>query len=414
MHVLIAGGGIGGLTAALTLHRAGHQVTVFEQSEQLRPLGVGINLLPHAVGVLAGLGLLEALKATGIEAAEYVFMNEFGQTIFADPRAMAAGYDFPQLSIHRGEVQMILYRAALAELGPERLRLSRRLAGYTQDDLQVEAHFEDPKGTARETVAGDLLIGADGIHSVVRARLYPDEGPPIWNGATMWRGVTRAKPFLTGASVMKAGWTSQKFTCYPISRPDENGDVVINWIANLRGATKDLLSREDWNRRGNLADFLPRFASWHFPFLDVPKIIADAPAVYEFPMVDRDPLPHWSDGRVTLLGDAAHPMYPISSNGATQAIIDAQALTDALVETDHPVVALQRYEAARIPPTAKIIEMNRQEGPDVILDIVRDRAPEGFTEIQTIVPLEEIRGIVKGYKVAAGHRQGKGKEAVLF
>jgi 2-polyprenyl-6-methoxyphenol hydroxylase-like FAD-dependent oxidoreductase len=319
---------------------------------------------------------------------------------------MAAGYEVPQLSIHRGEVQMILLRAALAALGPDRIRLSRRLVDFAQDEGGVRAVFADPKGSATETADGDVLIGADGIHSLVRARFYPDEGMPIWNGATMWRGVTEAKPFLSGGTVMKAGWTRQKFTCYPISKPHpQRGTVMINWIANLKGSATDLLAREDWNRRGRLEDFLPAFSTWRFPYLDVPAIIEQAPAVFEFPMVDRDPLPSWSQGRVTLLGDSAHPMYPISSNGATQAILDAQAIADAFNEAPSAEAALKLYESRRLPPTARIIEMNRQDGPDVILDIVRDRAPGGFTNIEDVVPLAELTAIVKGYKVAAGHRQ---------
>ena len=409
MQILIAGGGIGGLTAALMLHRLGHRVNVFEQTRELRPLGVGINLLPHAVGILADLGLLDELKASGVEASEYVFMNEFGQTILSDPRVKSAGYTHPQLSIHRGELQMLLFHKAMAELGPDRLRLGRRLVSFEQTEGSVRATFTDSGRSAQETVQGDILIGADGIHSVIRARFYPREGLPRWSGATMWRGATQAAPFLSGSSVIKAGWTDQKFVAYPISKQDPaTGKVLVNWIANLRTGGDSLPDREDWNKPGRLEDFLPRFEKWHFSFLDVPAMIRATPSVYEFPMVDRDPIDRWSFGRVTLLGDAAHPMYPIASNGATQAVLDAKALSEALAAAPQDAAAaLTAYEGARLAPTAKIIAMNRENGPDVILDMVRDRAPNGFAQIDDVVPASTLRAVVQGYKTSAGHRQGE-------
>jgi 5-methylphenazine-1-carboxylate 1-monooxygenase len=408
VRVIVAGAGIGGLTTALALRRLGHEVTVYEQVSEIKALGVGINLLPHAVGVLAEYGLLDALAATAIEAQEYVFMNRHGQEILADARGIAAGYAHPQYSIHRGELQMILLDAATRALGPDNIRTGARLAEFQDCGDRVRASFTGRDGKPVGSFEADLLIAADGIHSTVRGRFYPDEGLPKWNGAIMWRGVTEGKPFLSGGSIVKAGWTAQKFVVYPISRRHANeGKALINWIADLHTDNTDLAAREDWNRPGKLADFLPQFADWKFPWLDVPQVIREASAIYEFPMVDRDPLLRWSHGRVTLLGDAAHPMYPIASNGASQAILDARAIAQSLREISDPVQALRDYEAKRLPPTAEIVRLNRQQGPDVILDMVHERAPGGFKRIDDVMPRAELEAIVGRYKRAAGHQQWK-------
>lgn len=406
MKVIVAGGGIGGLVAALALRAKGFEVEVYEQVRELRPLGVGINLLPHATGVLHGLGLADALAAVAIDAQEYVFMNRHGQAILADPRGRRAGYEFPQYSIHRGELQMLLLEAATRALGADGVRCGMRLAAFDEAGGKVRARFVAPDGSPAGEAMGDVLVAADGIHSAARAAFYPGEGMPKWNGVTIWRGTSVGKPFLTGGSVVKAGNTSQKFICYAISKRHEaRGEALINWVADLHTPERPYLTREDWNRSGRLEDFLPRFASWKFPWLDVPETIRRASAVYEFPMVDRDPVSRWSFGRATLLGDAAHPMYPIASNGATQAILDAQQLAASLSTIPDPVAALADYEARRIPPTAEIVRMNRQQGPDVILDLVEERAPQGFERIEDVVPRAELEAIVGRYKRAAGHQQ---------
>jgi 2-polyprenyl-6-methoxyphenol hydroxylase-like FAD-dependent oxidoreductase len=380
---------------------------VFEQVAHLRVLGVGINLLPHAVGVLTALGLGERLAATGIDAKEIVFMNRFGQEIFVDARGLAAGYEHPQYSIHRGELQMLLLDALCARVGADRLRTGHRLAALAPRGSQVRASFVDKDtGAPVGTFDADMLIAADGIHSVVRSHFYPNEGPPKWNGVQMWRGVTMGAPFLSGRSQIWSGTNRQKFVCYPISKPAlDGGGALINWICDLKLDTTELPRREDWNRPGNLADFLPRYEEWHFPCLDVPEVIRRAHAVFEFPMVDRDPLEHWTFGRVTLLGDAAHPMYPIGSNGASQAILDAAALAESLAAIPDVEAALADYEAKRRPMAAAIVRMNRQQGIDVILDIVDERAPQGFGRIDDVMPRTELEAIVAKYKQAAGHQQ---------
>ena len=399
MKIIIAGAGIGGLTAAMCLHRAGHDVTVYEAVSEMRPLGVGINIQAGAVRILCSLGLEPALAATAIETRELRYASRHGQTIWADPRGRHAGLPWPQFSIHRGELQMILVHAAREMLGADRIRMGRRIARFAQHHDKVSAQFVDRDGMPVENVEADILIGADGIHSAVRAQYYPDEGPPKWQGILMWRGVTVGKPFLGGNTMVQAGHHNQKFVCYPISRAHaERGEALINWICDLHMGDGALPSREDWNKPGRLEDFLPRFADWNFGWLDVPEVIRNAHTILEFPMVDRDPLPRWSHGRITLLGDAAHPMYPIGSNGASQAILDGEAITQELAVGDDPEAALKRYEERRLPPTARIVESNRRKGIDVMLDIVEQRAPQGFTSLDTVLPPDELEQIVADYK----------------
>ncbi|WP_422032180.1 flavin-dependent oxidoreductase [Reyranella sp.] len=399
MKIIIAGAGIGGLTAAMCLHRAGHDVTVYEAVSEMRPLGVGINIQAGAVRILCGLGLEPALAATAIETRELRYANRHGQTIWADPRGRHAGLPWPQFSIHRGELQMILAHAAQEMLGADRIRMGRRIADFAQHGATVTARFADRDGAIVEEATADLLIAADGIHSAVRARYYPNEGAPKWQGILMWRGVTVGKPYLGGNTMVQAGHHNQKFVCYPISRAHaERGEALINWICDLHMGDGALPSREDWNKPGRLEDFLPRFADWNFGWLDVPDVIRNAHTILEFPMVDRDPLPRWSHGRITLLGDAAHPMYPIGSNGASQAILDGEAITQELAVGDDPEVALRRYEERRLPPTARIVESNRRKGIDVMLDIVEQRAPQGFTDLESVLPSDELEKIVGDYK----------------
>lgn len=399
MKIIIAGAGIGGLTAAMCLHRAGHDVQVYEAVSEMRPLGVGINIQAGAVRILCSLGLEPALAATAIETRELRYANRHGQTIWADPRGRHAGLPWPQFSIHRGELQMILVHAVREMLGADRIRMGRRIADFAQHGATVTARFADRDGTIVEEATADLLIAADGIHSAVRARYYPNEGPPKWQGILMWRGVTVGKPYLGGNTMVQAGHHNQKFVCYPISRAHaERGEALINWICDLHMGDDALPSREDWNKPGRLEDFLPRFADWNFGWLDVPDVIRNAHTILEFPMVDRDPLPRWSHGRITLLGDAAHPMYPIGSNGASQAILDGEAITQELAVGDDPEAALKRYEERRLPPTARIVESNRRKGIDVMLDIVEQRAPQGFTDLESVLPSDELEKIVGDYK----------------
>jgi 5-methylphenazine-1-carboxylate 1-monooxygenase len=405
MRAMIVGGGIGGLTTALRLHTAGIEAHVYESVPDIRALGVGINLLPHAVKELTELSLLEALVATGVRTQELRYFSKFGKEIWQEPRGLAAGYHWPQISIHRGALQQILRNTARDRLGAACIHTGHHLASFMQrDDGTVEARFVDRRtGAPVATESADLLIGADGIHSAVRAALYPDEGPPLWNGAILWRATTVSAPFLTGRSMFMAGHARQKFVAYPITpEADASGRLLINWIAELRFEPSALAHREDWNRRGDVADFLPAFAGWRFDWLDIPDLIRRAEAVYEYPMVDRDPLDRWSVGYVTLLGDAAHPMYPVGSNGASQAILDARALTDALVNNADIPAALAAYEAQRRPATARITLSNRQQGPERVMQIVEERAPQGFDDLHAVISRTELEAIAAEYKQIAG------------
>ncbi|WP_397534043.1 flavin-dependent oxidoreductase [Roseateles sp.] len=410
LNILIAGGGIGGLTAALALHAKGHRVTVCEATAELKPLGVGINLLPHAVAVLDTLGLLPALRAMAVETSALVFANRHGQEIYRDPRGLDGGYSHPQLSIHRGQLQLKLWDEALARLGAEQMHTGERLLSARMVGNQVIAQFQHADDSSGERSA-DVLIGADGIHSALRRQFYPDEGAPRWNGMMMWRGTSIAKPFLDGRTMVQAGHRLAKFVVYPIAPPAADGTQLVNWICDRRlredgiGGGLSAPSREDWSKPGQLADLLPTFGSWHFPWLDVPGLIQQATQLLEWPMVDRDPLPRWSHGCITLLGDAAHPMYPIGSNGATQAILDAQCLAEQLGAGESIEAALRAYESERLPICARIVEMNRQEGLDAILDLVEQRAPAGFERLADVIDPAEIDTLVRQYKAAAGHRQ---------
>jgi 2-polyprenyl-6-methoxyphenol hydroxylase-like FAD-dependent oxidoreductase len=396
MKVIIAGGGIGGLVAALSLHAAGIDCEVFEATPEVRPLGVGINLQPHSVRELIELGLGEQLAAIGVATQEFVYANRFGQVIWREPRGLAAGYHWPQYSIHRGRLQVMLWEAVTQRLGAAKVQPGRRLVGFEQDALGVTARFLDG-GQAR----GDVLVAADGIHSAVRAQFFPTEGPPKWGGALLWRAVSVAPPYLSGASMVQAGHRDRKFVCYPIGKTGD-GRSIINWIAEQRFPTDASWAREDWNRQGQVSDFLPLFQGWNFGWLDVPALIRGTEAVYEFPMVDRDPLPWWTQGRVTLLGDAAHPMYPIGSNGASQAILDARILARELATQADWAAGLASYEALRRPATAAVVQANRGDGPDRVMDVVHERAPEGFARLEDVVQPGELEAIIMGYKRTAG------------
>src|SRR5665213_2454656 len=350
--IIIVGAGIGGLTLGLTLDAAGIPCRIFESAAEIRPIGVGINLLPHATKELAALGLEADLAKIAIATADATFFNRFGQLIYREPLGRAAGYEHPQFSIHRGDLQRVLLEAFRARAGADRLHTNHHCIGVDQDESGVSVHFSDgPGGVNRSTVHGRAAIACDGINSAVRKQFFPDEGEPRYSGINMWRGVTRWKPMLSGASMVRAGWMSHgKMVIYPIRAAGDDGLQLINWVAEIE---TPVYRKRDWNRPGSIDDFIGAFADWHFDWLDVPAFIRAADHVLEFPMVDQDPLPRWSFGRITLLGDAAHPMVPRGSNGAGQAILDARVLADELAANADPAVALERYDRIRVPLTAK-------------------------------------------------------------
>ncbi len=405
-RVAIAGGGIGGLAMALQCHKRGIECLVLESADRIEPLGVGINLLPHSVKILAALGLQEELLATGIETAELAYFNRHGQAIWREPRGIAAGYDYPQVSIHRGELHALLYRRVIERLGEDSVRLGHAIKRFDTGSASAPARaiFES-RSTGEEVaeVEAELVVGADGIHSTVRAAFFPDEGPPKYSGRVLWRGTCIAPPFLTGRSMMQAGHATQKAVVYPISRKvfEETGNNLTNWIMEL-AVPGDTPPRQDWARQVDKSVFAGPFQSWKWDWLDVPALIDNGGPAWEYPMCDRDPLERWSHGRITLLGDAAHPMYPIGSNGAAQAILDTESLANAIVEEASPEGALARYEAERRPATGAIVLANRGNGPDQVMQLAEERAPEGFTNVYDVIPLAELEAISARYKQTAG------------
>jgi 2-polyprenyl-6-methoxyphenol hydroxylase-like FAD-dependent oxidoreductase len=261
MTVLIAGGGIGGLTLALSLHQIGIPAKVFESVAGLKPLGVGINVLPHAVRELIDLGLLDRLDASGVRTKELAYFSKHGKPIWSEPRGIEAGYRWPQFSIHRGTLQQILLDAATERLGPENILTSHHLSDWSETPEGVRAHFIDKAtGQSAGHYDGALLIAADGIHSAIRDKLYPQEGPPLWNGRILWRGITASDAFLSGRTMIMAGHEILKFVCYPISKaPDASGKFAINWIAERHMPPTYQWRREDYNRTARLEEFLPWF-----------------------------------------------------------------------------------------------------------------------------------------------------------
>ena len=404
MTVLIAGGGIGGLTLALSLHQIGVAAKVFESVGELKPLGVGINVLPHAVRELIELGLHDQLAAASVATRELAYFSKRGRLIWSEPRGLEAGYKWPQFSIHRGILQQILLDAAIDRLGAENILTSHHLNDWIETPDGVQASFIDrATGKSAGVHAGALLIAADGIHSAARAKLYPDEGPPIWNGRILWRGVTAAKPFLSGRTMIMAGHETLKFVCYPISKePDRNGHFQINWVAERSMPPSYQWRREDYNRTAKLEEFLPWFDGWTFDWLDVPGLIRNCAQAFEYPLVDRDPIAQWTFGRMTLMGDAAHPMYPIGSNGASQAILDARVLTREIQTHGMSVAALRAYENERRPATTELVMLNRRNGPEQVMQLVEERAPDGFGEVTDVLSRQELEDIAANYKRIAG------------
>jgi 2-polyprenyl-6-methoxyphenol hydroxylase-like FAD-dependent oxidoreductase len=423
MRVIVAGAGIGGLAAALSLHAAGIGAVVIDPVASLRPLGVGINLMPHAVRELTELGLGGELAAAGLPTAEMVHFDRHGNRIWGFASGRNVGYRWPQYSIHRGELQMILLAAVRARLGPDAVRTGTAFASFEETRSGVDVRVRDTVSGTFSVLRGDVLVGADGLYSGVRAQLHPGEPPPRWGGIMMWRGMAEGAPFLTGRTVAIAGTNAAlKFVAYPISRRAErHGRALINWVAEAalpavgpdlgRRASTDWNradgnradgNRADWNRAGRAQDVLPWFADWRFGGLDVPALITGAPQILEYPMVDRDPLPSWGAGRVTLLGDAAHPMYPVGANGGSQAVLDARVLAWWLARGraagGGPADGLAAYEAARLEAVNAIVLACRDMPADRLLETVSRRAPDGFGRIEEVLSAAELAAFDDAYR----------------
>jgi 2-polyprenyl-6-methoxyphenol hydroxylase-like FAD-dependent oxidoreductase len=402
-RVLITGGGIGGMALALTLHQIGVPCVVFESVAELQPLGVGINLQPNAVRELYDLGLgAELLDTIGIQAREWALVGRNGNDVYAEPRGLLAGYRWPQYSVHRGQLQMLLYRTVLERLGPDAVRLGHRVAGYRQHDGGVTAVVQTRYGRTLD-MPGRLLVAADGLHSAVRAQMHPQQPPIQWGGAIMWRGTTPGVPIRSGASFVGVGSARHRVVLYPISQPDAaTGLSTINWIAEITVDNRGGWTQGDWNRRVALDEFAHHFDGWNYGWLDVPAMLRGAKEIFEYPMIDRDPVPTWVDGQVALLGDAAHVMYPTGSNGASQAIVDARVLGAAMLDHGVGPAALRAYDDKLCAAVSALVLRNRGAGPFGLLGLVDERCGGVFDDIEQVIPKAEREAFMAGYKAAAG------------
>ena len=399
--VIIAGGGIGGLALALTLHQIGVSCVVCEAAPEMRPLGVGINLQPNAVRELFDLGLTAAdLNRVGVPVREWALVGLNGAEVYAEPRGTFAGYKWRQYATHRGKLHMLLYETVRARLGPEAVRLGTRVTGYARQNGAVTAHLQGPAGA--EALTARLLIGADGIHSTIRAQMHPDQPPIHWGGAIMWRGTVRAKPLRTGSSFVGLGTHRHRMVIYPISPQDEDGLALINWIAEVTVDTNEGWPHEGWFRPVDVGQFIHHFEGFRYDWLDVPAMLRAADCAYENPMIDRDPVPTWVDGPVALMGDAAHAMYPTGSNGASQAIVDARVIGAKLLEHGVTPKALAAYDAQLCGPVSELVLRNRGAGPFGLLNLLHDRCGGVFDHVDDVIPAAERTEFMARYKAAAG------------
>jgi 2-polyprenyl-6-methoxyphenol hydroxylase-like FAD-dependent oxidoreductase len=402
MKAIIVGGGISGLTMALSLNQVGVPAVVYESVRTVTPLGVGINLQPNAVRELTELGLGDRLAAVATATQALAFFNKFGQLVWREPRGRAAGFHWPQYSIHRGKLQVLLAEAVRERLAPASLRAGHHFLRFEERGGKVAAWFQERAGGGTVEDEADILIGADGIHSTVRRQVYPGEGEPNFAGQVLWRAAVPAAPFLGGATMAIAGHFHQRAVLYPIGPAGDGSDKLLtNWIAQ-RTVSTAAPPREDWNRKVEKERFFDAFRDWRFDWLDLPQLIADTAEIFEFPLVDRHPVDRWSFSRVTLIGDAAHPMQPTGSQAGSQAIVDARLLTAELMASRDPIEALARYDQKRRPAMNDVTLRNRNFGPEAALQLAEERAPQGFRDIAEVIPLAELEQISRSFQIAAG------------
>jgi 5-methylphenazine-1-carboxylate 1-monooxygenase len=408
MKVLVIGAGIGGLCLALALHKRGIECEICEQVPALRQVGVGLTLQTNAVAELVDLGLLPALDEVAIRSAHLYYLTRRGQLVWDEPRGIAAGFAAPQFFIHRGMLHNVLLNALRQRLPAGALRLGMRFIEYRREGARVDARFVDAEGRP-SVIAADVLIGADGIHSQVRRQIHPQEGQPRWSGLMLWRGAVERPNFLDGASVMIHGGVDNKFVVYPIAPGSTPNAKLTNWavITRLGPDGGEPPSRENWSAVGRREDLRPHLAKFHSDVVDLAGVVAATPEFWEYPMCDRDPVDNWSDGPVTLLGDAAHPMYPMGANGASQAILDSRLLADLLAGPSGVEAALAAYQSERIARTTPIVFSNRAGGPEGVIDAVEARAPDGFADIEAVMPYSEREAIMTGYARRAGYARAE-------
>ncbi|MGH1575808.1 flavin-dependent oxidoreductase [Planktotalea sp.] len=400
-QVIIAGGGIGGLTLALTLHQIGVSCIVLESAKEMRPLGVGINVQPNAVRELFDLGLSsDDLDRVGVPAKEWALLGLNGKEIYAEPRGTYAGYKWPQYAAHRGAFQMLLYQKVVERLGAQAVQLGTRVTGYENLGESVEVHAEHADGERK--FSGALLIGADGIHSKIRAQMHPSQPPIHWGGALLWRGTSRIKPLRSGSSFVGLGTHKKRMVIYPISAPDADGLVLTNWIAEVVVENSGDWTQDSWFTPVPVSKFIHQFESFKFDWLDVPEMLKQSDSAFENPMIDRDPIPTWIDGCVGLIGDAAHPMYPTGSNGASQAIVDARVLASKFLQHGLSATALRAFDTQLCGPISELVLRNRGAGPFGMLNTLDERCGGVFDDIETVFPAKERLAFMKSYKSAAG------------
>lgn len=402
MTVLIAGGGIGGLTLALSCQQLKIPFVIFEKTKTLEPLGVGINLQPNAVRELSDLNLKQDLYKIGVETQEFGLFSKKGLEIWTEPRGLAAGYNEPQFSVHRGQLQKLLYDKLIERADWFSIKTGYSVNSFENLSNGVKLTCFNKRSEKEETFFGNILVGCDGINSQVRKQMYPNEQPPIWNGAVLWRGITSEAPFRTKASMVMIGHDTQRFVSYPISGPDRNGRSIINWIAELKFDPSNPWPKGDWSKKVNKSKFINQFKNWSFEWINPYQLISDAGDVFEYPMVDREPLEKWTFDNTTILGDAAHPTYPVGSSGASQAIVDSRKLVYHLKKQGLNKSALISYENEMRPLTNKITLTNRQAGPDALLQVVEDRCDGKFIEIEDVISKKEMKEHADKYKTVAG------------
>jgi 2-polyprenyl-6-methoxyphenol hydroxylase-like FAD-dependent oxidoreductase len=399
--VIIAGGGIAGLTLGLTLHQIGVPFTVFEAAREMKPLGVGINLQPNAVRELFDLGITaDDLDKVGLPAEEWALVGLNGREVYAEPRGLGAGYNWPQYAVHRGLLHMLLYDTLISRAGADAVQLGSKVTDYTEDSAGVVATVQ--AAGANNTETGAVLVAADGIHSAIRAQMYPDQPPIHWGGAVMWRGTVRAKPMRTASSFVGLGTHRHRMVIYPISKPDEDGTALINWIAEVTMDDAGAWQQDGWFKPVAIDEFIHHFEEFRYDWLDVPAMLRDADCAYVNPMIDRDPVPSWVDGAVALMGDAAHAMYPTGSNGASQAIVDARVIGAKMFEHGVTKTALAAYDAQLCAPVSELVLRNRGAGPFGLLNLLDERCGGVFDDIETVISADERKDFMAKYKAAAG------------